>query len=127
MKLLKITILKNYGDKQTYLNQVQLGYVKEGATAQSRDKTFSEYVKLTSTERELKRALEQISRLTVQQDKLKATVSRQMDIIASLEDVVKKVTNKMQKLHETQEIQAMKINMLQGGKIVKNNHGKVYQ
>lgn len=31
MKLLKITILKNFGDRHTYLNQVELGYAKEGA------------------------------------------------------------------------------------------------
>jgi hypothetical protein len=29
MKFLKITLLQNFGDKHTYLNQIELGYVKE--------------------------------------------------------------------------------------------------
>ena len=29
MKLLRLTLLKNHGDKITFLNQVELGYVKE--------------------------------------------------------------------------------------------------
>ena len=49
MKMIKLTILKNFGDKHTYLNQVELGYVKEGEPNENREKTFSEYVKLTST------------------------------------------------------------------------------
>lgn len=28
MKLLKLTVLKNFGDPHTYLNQVELGFVK---------------------------------------------------------------------------------------------------
>ena len=56
MKLLRLTLLKNHGDKITFLNQVELGYVKEAQAEGTREKTFSEYVKLTSTERELKRA-----------------------------------------------------------------------
>lgn len=57
MKQLKITILENFGDKSTYLNQIELGFVKEvSALEPSRDKTFSDFMKLTSTEKELKRA-----------------------------------------------------------------------
>lgn len=29
MAQLKITLLENYGDKSTYLNKIQLGYLKE--------------------------------------------------------------------------------------------------
>ena len=29
MKYLKVTLLKNYGDRSTYLNKIELGYVKE--------------------------------------------------------------------------------------------------
>lgn len=31
MAQLKITLLENYGDKSTYLNKIQLGYLKEPA------------------------------------------------------------------------------------------------
>lgn len=52
MKQLKITLLENYGDKSTYLNQIQLGYVKENNILEvSREKTVSEFIKLTSTEK----------------------------------------------------------------------------
>lgn len=55
MKRLKITLLENYGDNATtYLNKVQLGYLKEEANVlqnNHREKTFSEFIKLTSTEK----------------------------------------------------------------------------
>ncbi len=64
MEQLKITILENFGDVKTYLNQVELGFVKEDSTIEPiREKTFSDFMKLTSTEKELKRAQEQIKRL----------------------------------------------------------------
>jgi hypothetical protein len=55
MKRLKITILENFGDNQTtYLNKVHLGYLKEENSIvenNHREKTFSEFIKLTSTEK----------------------------------------------------------------------------
>ena len=57
---------------------MELGYVKEGAVGDSgREKIFSEFVKLTSTERELKRALEHIKNLSSEQELLKETVKKQ--------------------------------------------------
>jgi hypothetical protein len=41
MKMLKLTVLKNFGDKHTYLNQVELGFVQEGPHENPREKTFS--------------------------------------------------------------------------------------
>lgn len=69
MKFMRLTLLENFGDKCTYLNQVELGF-QEDLLSQNpqplRDKTFSDFVKLTSTEKELKKAQEQIKRLSLE-------------------------------------------------------------
>jgi hypothetical protein len=46
--------MKNYGDPQTYINQIELGCAKAAPSQKEsvvREKTFSDYVKLTSTEK----------------------------------------------------------------------------
>lgn len=75
----------------------------------SRDKIFSEYTKLTSTERELKGANEQIRILLNENRSIRETFKQQSDVIIKLQDTIKKLAKHVDSLHKTQESQAAKI------------------
>ena len=96
MKQLKITLLENFGDpKSTYINTVELGYVKENGIESSRDKTYSEFMKLTSTEKELKRAQEQIKRLSAENEEIKLTLKKQGEMIIEMQHAFKALTKEL--------------------------------
>jgi septal ring factor EnvC (AmiA/AmiB activator) len=107
MKRLRITILENFGDRCTYLNQVELGFEEDPTVINPvREKVFSEYVKLTSTERELKKTQEQVARLTMENLSIKQTLLRQGETIIEMQHALKAVTKELQKLQRNQEVQS---------------------
>lgn len=79
--------------------------MKENGIESSRDKTYSEFMKLTSTEKELKRAQEQIKRLSAENEEIKLTLKKQGEMIIEMQHAFKALTKELEKVQTIQQIQ----------------------
>ena len=117
MKQLKVTIVENYNTSVTskpitYLNQIELGFLAEHNLPQSRDKTFSECKRLTSTEKELKKSQEQVQRMATEQEDLKNIVSKQQALIIEMQQNMKIMAKELERVKKVQEIHRNKMALL---------------
>lgn len=96
--------METFGDNHTYLNQVALQSARSEENAAVREKIMSEYTKLTGAERELKKAQEKISLLTSENLFMKDTIKQQNDVIAKMQESIKKLTKNVEQLHQMQTL-----------------------
>lgn len=62
-------------------------------------------MKLTSTEKELKRAQEQIKRLSGENEEIKLTLKRQGEMIIEMQNAFKTLTKELEKVQTIQQMQ----------------------